>query len=300
MSSLKVLITSGGGLLGRFLNIELSKKYTILSLYHNRIGNAVNFNPRQYDLTDFKGLKNIIYEFKPNVIIHNAAISNSAKADMLPRDYVYKVNVKASERIAELCNEIGCRLIYTSTDLVYNGSKGGYLKEDAELNPLSFYAETKLEGENVVVKTSEDYVILRTALMYGIVDDRSDSHFTYIYQRLKEGRQVELFVDQFRSPLALAEGARIISEIIEKNLKRLIINFGGCERLSRYDLGLQLCRAANFDETLIVPTEMKHAAIPYKVEDVSMDITKLQSFGIVPMTAGDYLLSLFTNERREK
>lgn len=282
MSRLKIFITGGSGLLGQYLNLELSKSFNILTSYNHNIGNCKNFNSIKIDVSEFDLLENIFREFKPDVVVHTAAISSpQLVANHNPTD-VFRINVLSTERIAQLCEKFKSRLIYTSTDLVYAGDRGKMLKEDAKLIPISLYAETKLMGEIKIQQTFENYIILRTALLYGFGLNRTKSHFQQLYYDLRAGKKVKLFTDQFRTPLELQDAAQIISRLCEHEIKNEIINFGGKERVSRFELGQYLCNVAGFDEMLLTPIKMEDIENFPAVEDVSMDISKLNSFGIFP------------------
>ena len=184
----------------------------------------------QVDICDYEKLSSIFDSFKPDVVIHTASISTPQKATALSPKTVYETNVKATEKIAQYCSLHGAKLIYTSTDLVYAGDRGSLLKEDAKLIPISLYAETKLMGEEKIKSTFENYIILRTALMYGFGLNGVKSFFHEMYEKLEEGEKVKVFYDQFRSPLSVLEAARIINFLCESDIKSEIINFGGAER----------------------------------------------------------------------
>ena len=77
-----------------------------------------------------------------------------------------------------------------------------------------------------------------------------------MFKDLKQGKEVKLFTDQFRTPISLIESANIINQLINKNIKSEIINFGGIERLSRFELGEQLCEMTNYNKELLVKIKM--------------------------------------------
>jgi dTDP-4-dehydrorhamnose reductase len=135
-------------------------------------------------------------------------------------------------------------------------------------------------GEIKIQETFNNFVIIRLALLFGYGLLRSKNHFQQMYKDLIHGKQVKLFEDQFRTPISLMEAARIINELIDKNIKSEIINLGGIERVSRYELGERLCEMISLDKSLLVKIRMDEMPELPKVEDVSMDTTKLQSFGI--------------------
>ena len=277
---MKVLITGGSGLLGQYLNIELSKQNEILTLYNLNTGNCNNFNSLKTDITEFEKLKGVIKEFKPDIIIHTAAVSTPQLSENLSSKIVYKTNVNATKIIARECEKINSKLIYLSTDLVYAGYRGSMLPENFKLIPVSLYAETKLMGETKIQEIFDNYIILRTALLYGFGLNGSKCHFHDMYKKLKGNERVKLFTDQFRTPLSLIDAAGIISSLIKLEIKGEIINFGGRERVSRFELGEILCSTANLDKSLLEKIKMDDIPGLPKVEDVSMDTGKLQSFGI--------------------
>ncbi len=279
---MKIFITGGSGMLGQFLNIELSKHHDILTHFHSNPGNCRQFDHVQFPITDYKKLGEVFANFKPDAVIHTAAFSNNEKADQQSADLVYDVNVNATLYLAQLCDKYNSKLIYTSTDSVYAGYRGSYLKEDAKLIPVSLYSETKLMGEVKIRETFDNYLILRVALLIGLCLNHSINNFHKMYHKLKENQTVTLYTDQFRSPLALHDAARMIRELVEKNIHGEKINFGGSERFSRFEIGEILCEETGFDKNLLISTTMDKAGILYKVADVSLNIDKLKFYGVLP------------------
>lgn len=280
----KVLITGGSGLLGQFLNIALSKKFDIHTLYKNHQGNCKEFPSSRIDILNKNELGMLFQEVQPEIVIHTAAITNPVpNENQCAKDY-FHANVTATKNIAMLSDEYKAKLIYISTDLVYAGYRESFLKEDAKLIPASLYAETKLVGEMKIKETTENYLILRTALLYGFGLNHSQCHFHFIYDELKNNRPVKLFTDQFRTPISLKDATRMITKLAELNLKGEIINLGGLERVSRYELGEMLCSIAGFDKNLIEKITTDEIPNYPKVEDVSLNTDKLQALGIKPGT----------------
>ena len=292
---MKILITGGSGLLGQYLNLQLAKNNEILTLYNSNIGNCKDFNAAKVDITDKEKFKEIFSSFKPEVVIHTAAVSNPNIASKLSSKDVYNTNVNTTKNIAELCEKFNSKLIYTSTDLVYAGYRGSMLVEEGKLIPVSIYPETKLMGEVKIQEIFDNYIILRTALMYGFGLNHSKCHFHEMYNNLKEGNKVKLFTDQFRTPLALHDATKMISELIQKEIKNEIINFGGPERVSRFQLGEKLCEIASLDKNLLVPISMNDIPGMPQVADVSMNTEKLQSFGIQQKNIDECLSQIVKN-----
>jgi dTDP-4-dehydrorhamnose reductase len=194
----KILITGGSGLLGKYLNLAASQKPQIYSIFNSNIGNCAEFNSSKNDIRDKEELRSIFDDFTPEVVIHTAAITNpQLKENQTAKDY-YDTNVTASKNIAEFCALSDAKLIYISTDLVYAGYRGSFLKEDGKLIPATLYAETKLMGEVKIRKTTNNHLILRSALLYGFGLNHSRCHFQNVFNDLNNEKPVQLFTDQFR------------------------------------------------------------------------------------------------------
>jgi len=290
--SRRILITGGSGLLGQYVNIECGTNDTMLTCYNNHIGNSNGFLNIKIDITDFNSVKEVFNSFNPDVVIHLAAITNTLPLPYQNPKDIYKVNVFATKYLAELCDRTETKLIYISTDLVYAGYRGSMLKEDAKLIPVSLYAETKLMSEVKIRETFENYVILRTALLYGLGLSHSSCHFDRMNAELNNGRAVKLFSDQFRTPISLKDVARIILQIATMDINNETINLGGVERVSRYELGEILCSVAGYDKSLLQKISLDDVPELPKVEDVSLDTDKLQSFGIKQNSIEGNILNL--------
>lgn len=280
----KVLITGGSGLLGQYLNLTISKKFKLHTIFKSNSGNCNDFSSSAVDILNENALKNLFENVKPDVVIHSAAITNPLpKKDQTNKDY-FDTNVTPTNNIAKLCEKYKTRLIYISTDLVYAGYRGSFLKEDAKLIPASIYAETKLVGEMKVKESTDNFLILRTALLYGIGLNHSRCHFQNMYDDLKNRKPTKLFTDQYRTPISLSDSAKIIAELVKIDLKSETLNLGGTERVSRFELGELLCSIAGLDINLLQKITMDDIHNFPKVEDVSLNIDKLQSLGLNPRT----------------
>jgi dTDP-4-dehydrorhamnose reductase len=277
---MKILITGGSGLLGQFLNIRLSEKHNILTTYHNNPGNCKQFNSVKLNLGDTEEIKKIFHDFSPDAVIHTAAYSRPDICSLLSREEVFRVNTKSTEELSRLCEKNNSLLVFTSTDLVYDGFAGSMHKEDARLNPDSLYTESKVEAEKSIGKVLSNYVILRTSLLYGIGSNDSVNNFHKMYNNFKAGKPSRLFYDQYRTPLSLIDASEIIEQILNLKIRGEIINFGGKQRVSRVELGEILCDVAGFDKSLIERISMDDVTGPQQVPDVSLNTDKLRSYGI--------------------
>ncbi|MBI5660516.1 MAG: SDR family oxidoreductase [Ignavibacterium album] len=293
---MKILITGGSGFLGQYLNISLAEKYSIVTTYNNNPGNCNKYNNVRIDLRNSSELKKLFTKFLPDVVIHTAAVSDSILSSNLSTKDVYDINVNVTEELAKLCKEFNSKLIYTSTDLVYAGYRGSYLNEDSKLIPVSLYAETKLMGEVKIKQTFNNYIILRTALLFGFGLNQSRCHFQFVYEQLKNNKPVRVFTDQFRSPISVIEASRLISEMIAKDISGEVLNFGGPERVSRYELAERLCDLTGLNKDLLIKIKLDDMPKLPKVEDVSLSIEKMKSFGLIPRPLNEMIIEVLNNK----
>jgi dTDP-4-dehydrorhamnose reductase len=277
---MKIIITGGSGLLGQYLNVLLSRENDLMTIYHRHVGNCKEYHSLKIDIRNQITLGELFNQFRPNIVIHLAGNSDVILPDSISSKDVYALNVSVSKNIAELCQKYNSKLIFASTDLVYAGYRGSTLKEDSKLIPLSLYAETKLMAELKIQETFDNYIILRTALLFGFGMNHSSCHFQEMFHNLKKHKKVNLFTDQYRTPLSLFDASRIIKQLVKVDLKSEIINFGGLERISRFELGTRLCKTAKLDKNLLVKIKLDDYPDLPKVEDVSMNTEKLNLLGI--------------------
>lgn len=167
-------------------------------------------------------------------------------------------------------------MIYLSSDLVYAGYRGSMLTEDKKLIPVSLYAETKLMGEVKVRQQCDNHLILRASLLLGFGLHHKRSYFDVMYDNLKAGKPVNVFTDQYRTPLSVLEAARMLAALVRSDAGGETVNFGGGERVSRAELGELLCEVGGFDKGLLNRTTMAEVPDYPAVEDVSMDSAKLR------------------------
>lgn len=290
----KVLITGGSGLLGQFLNLTISNQCKLHTTFKNNPGNCKDFLFSVVDILNEDELKELFENVKPDIVIHSAAITNPVQKENQTSKEYFDTNVNATKNIAILCEKYESKMIYISTDLVYAGYRGSFLKEDAKLIPASLYAETKLVGEMKVKESTDNYLILRTALLYGFGLNHSKCHFQNMYVDLKNRKPVKLFTDQLRTPISLTDASLIIAQLVKMDLINETINLGGTERVSRFEIGQMLCDLAGLDKNLLQKIMMDEIPNFPKVEDVSLNIDKLISLNLKPRSIEENINEIIT------
>ncbi|GJQ62571.1 MAG: NAD(P)-dependent oxidoreductase [Melioribacteraceae bacterium] len=292
---MRILITGGSGLLGQYVNEQIAKEHDLLTLYNSVPANTRLFNSASVDITNFAKLEILFEQFNPDVVIHLAAVASVKEAHGGNKNLIYNINVNTTENIARLCERYRAKMIYTSTDLVYAGYRGKFLKEESKKDPRSLYAETKLIGEEKIKSVFNNYIILRTALLFGFGKNGRTNFFFNTYQKFLQIESVKLFYDQYRTPLELSDAARIISELIRTDVAGITMNFGGVERLSRVEMAEILCEEANLSKSSIDSVSMHDLPGMPDVQDVSLDISLMESLGLSPRMFRDSVRTMINS-----
>ncbi len=197
----KVLITGVGGQLGYDLKEELNDK------------NVEIYAPtkEELDITDREKVFEKIKEFKPDVIFHCAAYTAVDKAEE-EKEICYNVNVNGTKNIAEASKEVKAKVVYISTDYVFDGSKDGIYKEDDKVNPINYYGYTKYLGEEEVRKLA-NHLIVRISWVFGI----NGKNFIKTMLKLSETKdELNVVSDQVGSPTYTKDLSHLLVEMVEK------------------------------------------------------------------------------------
>ena len=273
----KILITGISGLWGynlaRYFS-SLSEQYDIYGTYYKNKITLPHIKTQKIDLTKKPSVQALINNIQPDIIIHTAANSKVKDCEENP-NLAKKINVKAVEYLVQSSNLYKSKFIFFSTDLVYSDKKTFY-KETDSLKPINTYEKTKVMAEEYIQKHSYHYIILRTALSYGPASPFHFSFADWIINTVKQKQKVFLFTDQYRTPIAIYDGVRAIEAMIQKDIRNKIINFGGKEKINRYDFGLQLAKIFKLDKRFIIPTtykKLKNVILPSN--NTAMDISNL-------------------------
>ncbi|HDY87625.1 MAG TPA: SDR family oxidoreductase, partial [bacterium] len=193
----KLLITGASGLLGNNLACYFRDKYDILGLYNNHPVTIKGIQTECCDISNSDSIQKVFREFDPSIIIHCAS---STKVDECEKnkDSTKKNNVQATKNLIESIDNKNTKLIYISTDSVYDGGKGNFSEVD-NANPLNYYGQTKFEGELEAAK-KDNSLIFRTNIFGWNVQDKK-SLGEWILGELESGRNIPGFRDAYFSPI---------------------------------------------------------------------------------------------------
>jgi dTDP-4-dehydrorhamnose reductase len=270
-----ILLTGASGQLGAYLIDRLvGHGHDVIAWSGTDRGDrrGVPFTP--IDLADGEATEKALDRAEPDAIIHAAALS-SAEAVRLDPPRASTINVDATSRIADWCDRHGRRLVFTSTDLVFDGSRA-WNREDDPAEPILAYGRTKRLAEPAVLATPKG-VVARLSLLFGPTRCGRPSFFDKAIDAMRIGQSQAFFEDEYRTPLDLRTAAEILVRLAEGELSGLI-HVAGRERVSRFELMRRAATALGLDPSLVTPSRQSKARLPEpRPADVSMDTTRLAS-----------------------
>lgn len=253
------MVISGSSLLGSKVLKEAVKEFDTIGTYNAHPFSIRNVSTKQLDIKAEKDLEIFIRDQKPNYIVLTAALTNVDMCELNKKD-AYELNVKGPSRVAK---KLKAKLIYISTDYVFDGTKGLYSENDAP-NPINYYGKTKLEGELEVRNNCEDYVICRLSSLYGWNTLTKKQNFaTRIIEKLRNKEEITLFTDQYTTPTFADNAAKAILEICKTD-KKGIYHIASPECISRFEFGKKLAKIFQLNDSLIKPTASKGLNLPAK------------------------------------
>jgi dTDP-4-dehydrorhamnose reductase len=283
---MNILITGAAGFLGWHITLDLTRDNSVYAIAHRHSPAIDDVRWIPFDLGSAAGIESIFAITKPEVVIHTAALTNVAYCEKHRKETI-RINIKATERIAEQCERNDAYLIYSSTDLVFDGFRGNYTEND-QPNPISFYARSKRLAEEIIQNIGPKHTIVRFALLYGPPAPYNRSFLGWMEDGFKNNKEVTLFTDQYRTPIYVGNAVELIRRLIERRttpplLK--LIHAGGPERVSRVEIGTVFCEIFGYDTALIKKITMaEKEEVTNDVKDASLAIGKARTFlGFEPL-----------------
>lgn len=198
---MKVLVTGANGQLGYDVVKELQKQNI----------ECYGASRQDFDIVDFEATEKFITNYMPDTVIHCAAYTAVDKAED-EQGLCYLVNASATENIAEICKKIYAKMLYISTDYVFDGTKEGAYEVDDIPNPINVYGKTKLLGEQAVQRILDKYFIVRISWVFG---EHGNNFVKTMLKLGKERRELNVVDDQYGSPTYTADLAPLLIGMIK-------------------------------------------------------------------------------------
>jgi dTDP-4-dehydrorhamnose reductase len=277
---MRVLVTGASGQLGSYLLHELQGRVELVAWSGSRRGDLLGVALLPVDLTISQAILAAFRAARPDVVIHSAALARIADCHRDPAR-AQQINVAATAALVEECARSGARLVFVSTDLVFDGERGGY-REDDRPAPLSVYGRTKRDAEELV-RAAPRCIVARLSLLYGPSLNGRTSFFDEQTTALRTGQSVTLFTDEWRTPLDLTTAARALAALAASDVTG-VLHIGGPERLSRFEMGVRLAASLGADAPVIVGATRDSVPSPEeRPRDTSLDSSRWRAaFPAIP------------------
>ena len=301
---MKVFVTGAGGQLGHDVMNELHARgyegvgSDIAPVYSGVAdGSAVTKMPYvSMDITDAEAVKTVISQVQPDVVVHCAAWTAVDLAEDNDKvDKVRAINAGGTQNIADVCKQLDCKMVYLSTDYVFDGQgEQPWLPDCKDYKPLNVYGQTKLEGELAVANTLEKYFIVRIAWAFGL----NGNNFIKTMVNLgKTHESVRVVCDQIGTPTYTLDLARLLVDMLETEKYGYYhaTNEGGY--ISWYDFACEIFRQAGMSAKVIPVTTAEYglskAARPFNSR---LDKSKLTENGFQPLPTWKDALGRYLKE----
>jgi dTDP-4-dehydrorhamnose reductase len=284
---MNILITGGGGQLGRDCAKQLSPRHQVMACASAEL-----------DITDAARVKTRFSQFEPDVVINCAAYTAVDRCEE-DQENCRRVNSAGPEILARQCRQSGSRLIHISTDYVFDGNKPipEPYDENDPTNPLSIYGKSKLAGEQAVAESLEDYLILRTAWLYGM----GSGNFLKTILRLAmtdPGRTLRIVDDQFGSLTWSARLAEQIEALLDSTLTGVV--HATAEGFSSWYEGAVFFLQAMGVEASLVPCASEEYPTPaHRPANSILKNARLMQAGLNKMVPWQKDVQAFTEQNRE-
>lgn len=273
----RMLITGGSGFLGGILALGLQDLFDVAYTYTTKSVDIPGCRKLWLDLTRKETVTKALKEFSPEIVVHAAALANAAICQKDPK-LAEEINVNGTEYLMHALPNRNSLLIYISTDLVFSGARSFYAESD-EPHPVSAYGASKYQAERVVQESWPHHIILRPALIYGpTAPSGKGSFLQWMDANLKKGEKINLFSDEFRTPVYALDIVRAIYQLIDKHGGPYrIYHLGGPERMTRIQFAEMLIQLRGHDRSLIQPVRLSDHSTGYaRPADVSLNSKRIQ------------------------
>lgn len=250
---MKILVTGANGFLGHYLIPELIKDgsdvlATGTGPCRLDIPSSGGGGYKEMDITDSGIVSGVISSFQPALIIHAGAMTKPDECE-LQQDKAYSVNVQGTRNVLDAAGRIGARVIFISTDFIFDGVTGMYAEEDPA-EPVNYYGKTKLEAEKLVSGYAFPFAVIRTVLVYGEPLAGRSNILSVVKEKLQRGESYNVVDDQFRTPTWVGDLVAGIRLVIQQNATG-IWHISGSEMMTPYEMACRTAAVLGYDTSLL-------------------------------------------------
>ena len=271
---MKGIVLGASGFLGRKIYDVLKSKYEVIGTYNS---NSQDSNLFKVDITNKDELIKFLEEKDFDFVIDTVAIADP-EACMKDKEKTKLINVEHVRWLCDYVNKAGKKLVYISSDYVFDGNNPPYIEENKK-NPINFYGETKADAEDIVLE-NPDHIIIRPDVLYGYNGNNDKSNFfSKVYKALSQGNEIQLDNVRKRDPTLIDDIAIAIGILLEQNAKG-IYHLGTKETMTHYDFGIKVAEEFGFAKELIKESGIDKEKTNPRPENLHLICEKIEKLGV--------------------
>ncbi len=249
-----VLVTGASGFIGTRVVTCLSQMWTTVGTWFtNKAISGAGCESFQLDVRELDQVLDLIAKrLKPGVIVHIAGTKDIEFCQTYPSE-AWQLHVEGTKNIVNACQKIGARIVYISTDCVFNGEKERYAESDPT-QPFNTYGATKSAGEQIVINSGLQSLIIRVSLLFGwSLPGQASNYALKVLESLTEGKNVEAPTNLYNTPVLIDDAAEIIARLAMDYSLDGTIHLAGKDRINRYEFARLTARVFGFDKRRVLP-----------------------------------------------
>lgn len=283
----KVLVTGAAGQLGQDMMAELKKRG------HTAIGVDVD----EMDITDEEKVMEVISRIRPQAVIHCAAFT-AVDAAQDQEDLCRQINAKGTDYVTKACEAVSCKMIYLSTDYVFEGTgERPWEPEDEVKKPLNVYGQTKYEGEQAVRNRTSRYFIVRTAWVFG---PHGKNFVRTMLNLAKKYDRITVVNDQFGTPTYTPDLAVLLADLMETEKYGIYHATNEGDYISWYEFACEIFKLAGKEISVVPVSSEEYAAKAKRPKNSRLSKKKIRENGLKPLPQWKDALQRFLDTFNEE
>ncbi|MEM9002377.1 MAG: SDR family oxidoreductase [Cyanobacteria bacterium P01_F01_bin.86] len=285
-----LLITGVSGFLGWHASHRLARDWQIHGTYQAHPIAIDTGTVYALNLNDDDEVQACWDAVQPDAVLHAAAISKVNQCQQDPEGS-YRINVTGAVKLAERCAAKNIPFLFTSTDLVFDGTQAPYHEADRP-TPINHYGQQKAIAETQILAAYPHATICRLPLLYGAATPIAKCFLQGFLEAIAAGKTLTLFTDEIRTPAAVTDVVQGFHVVLTQSITG-ILHLGGPQSLNRYEFGLRMADVFNFPATALTPCLQSSVSLPApRPKDVSLNSQKAFSLGYAPQSIEEALSAI--------